>query len=115
MGIDKNMLLLIQGAEIGQGDASLGAKLTDLFFKVLSESETRPGRIIFLNSAVFLTTEGTPLLETLKAIEKQGTELVSCITCLTYFDRMDKVVVGRPGDMKNTVNSLLNSKMALTI
>ena len=42
--------------------------------------------MIFLNSAIFLTTEGSPHLDVLRELEAGGTRLVSCITCLIYMD-----------------------------
>ena len=33
-------------------------------------------------------------------------DAISCITCLTYFDRMERVVVGERGDMRGTVADL---------
>jgi len=114
MVIDKDFLLVITSSEVGEGEADLGAKLTDLLFKVFSESEKRPARVIFLNSGIFLTTEGSPIVDKLKALEDRGTEIVSCITCLNYFDRMEKVFVGRPGDMKDTVDALLNYRKVVT-
>lgn len=106
MPIDPDSLLVLTGNEIGHGPADLGEKLTALFLKTLAASEKRPAKILFLNQAIFLTTEGSPVLESLRKLEADGTELVSCITCLTYFDRMEKVVVGRRGDMKGTVADL---------
>jgi len=114
MAVDKDFLLIITSSEIGTGEADLGAKLTDLIFKVFAGSETRPSKIIFLNSGIFLTTEGSPVAANLEALEKEGTEIVSCITCLQYFDRMEKVVVGRPGDMKDTVSAVVNYGKVVT-
>ena len=74
-----------------------------------------PGKIIFLNSAVLLTTEGTPHLEALRALEGAGTEIVSCITCLQYHDRMDRVVVGTRGDMKGTVADMTSFARVVTL
>jgi selenium metabolism protein YedF len=115
MAIDKDFLLIITSSEIGTGEADLGAKLTDLLFKVFSESSKVPARIIFLNSGIFLTTEGSSIVDRLKALEEKGTEIVSCITCLTYFDRMERVMVGRPGDMKDTVDALLKYSKVVSI
>jgi selenium metabolism protein YedF len=115
MNIDKDFLLVITSTEIGAGVTDLGAKLTDLFFKVFSESEVRPHRIIFLNSGIFLTTEGSPIEDKLKALEEGGTEIVSCITCLNYFNRMDKLIVGRPGDMKDTVDAVNRYMKVVTV
>ena len=112
---DDDFLMVITSAGIGEGIADLGAKLTDLIFKVLSDSDRLPGRIIFLNTGIFLTTEGSPVADKLNALEKKGTEIVSCITCLNYFNRMDDVIVGRPGDMKDTVDALLGYGKVVTL
>jgi len=114
MPIDNDFLLLITSSEIGAGEADLGAKLTDLLFKVFSQSETLPAKIIFLNSGIFLTTEGSPVKEKLEAIEKKGVEISSCITCLNYFHRMEKIVVGKASDMNDTVASMTRFKKIVT-
>ena len=106
MGIDSEFLVVLTGTEIGTGEADLGERLTELWLKSTAAAETCPAKIIFLNSAVFLTTEGTPYLELLKSLEARGTKLVSCITCLTYHDRMERLAVGERGDMNGTVADL---------
>ena len=44
MAVDKNFLLVVTSSEIGMGEADLGAKLTDLVFKVFARSDTRPAK-----------------------------------------------------------------------
>ncbi len=115
MSIDKDSLLVVAASEMGSGESDLGAKLVELFFKVLLESEQRPAKIIFLNSGIFLTTVGSPVEDELKKLEEEGTEISSCITCLTYFDRMEKLVVGNRSDMKDTVSSLASFAKVVTV
>ena len=115
MSIDKNLLLMITSSEIGVGEQDLGARLTELFFNVFSESEQRPSKMIFINSGVFLTTQGSPVADKLRKLEEQGTEISSCITCLTYFDRMEKVIVGKRSDMTDTVSALTSFKKVVTL
>jgi len=115
MTIDKNLLVVFTGSEIGQGAADLGEKLTGLMLGRFAAENTRPAKMIFLNSAVFLTTEGTAHADVLRTLEEGGTEIVSCITCLTYHDRMEKVVVGTRGDMKGTVEDLLGFSKVVTL
>jgi len=83
------------------------------FLNVLLESGELPARIISMNSGVFLTTEGSPVLGILKRYEEQGTEILSCGTCLEYYGRSDRLCVGRATNMKETVNALLNFKKVL--
>ena len=115
MTIDQDLLLVFTGNEIGDGPSDLGETLTDLYLKSLVAAEVRPGRIIFLNSAIFLTTEGSPVLEHLKTLEADGTEITSCITCLTYHDRMERVVVGHRSDMRATVDAMTRTSRVITL
>lgn len=110
MNIDKDWLLVLRSSELIEGEPDLGYKLNGSFIKVISESGILPARMVFLGSGIFLTTEGSPVQEELRAVEGKGCEIVSCITCLNYYDRMDKLAIGRPGDMKDTVDSLRDFK-----
>ena len=113
--VDRSFLLLVTSTEIGAGEQDLGSRLAELLFGVLSQSDRIPGKIAFLNSGVFLTTEGSPIAEELKGMEEQGTEICSCTTCLTYYDRMEKLIVGRRSDMKDTVNALTSYQKVVTL
>ena len=115
MSIDKDLALMITSSEIGAGEQDLGARLTELLFKVFSESKQCPAKMIFINSGVFLTTEGSPVVDALRKLEEHGTEITSCTTCLTYFDRMEKVVVGKRSDMKDTVSALTHFTKVITL
>lgn len=115
MGIDANCLVVVTSNGIGTGESDLSERLTELWLRTLSEGEIVPAKIIFLNAGIFLTTEGSPYVDLLGALEERGTEIVSCITCLTYFDRMEKVVVGRPGDMKGTTADLMAYPKVVTL
>ena len=115
VGIDSDLLVVLTSNELGNGEADLGERLTELWLTQLAAADTRPAKIIFLNSAIFLTTEGTPYVEILRALEERGTELVSCITCLTYHDRMERLVVGERGDMKSTVADMTAYARVITL
>jgi hypothetical protein len=52
--------------------------------------------------------------ETLEKYEQQGSEVLSCQTCLAYFKREDKLVVGKSTNMKETVDSMLTFKKVLS-
>jgi selenium metabolism protein YedF len=114
MEIDKEFVLVITSATLGEGEPDLGGKLVESFFQVLSDWEHKPARVIFINSGVFLTTEGSPIVESLRRLEESGTEILSCTTCLTYFDRLSKILVGRSGNMKETVDSVVSHKKVVT-
>jgi len=106
MKTDGDLLYIITSSGIGEGEADLGARLAEGFFKVLAQSDLVPAKIIFMNAGIFLTTQGSPVENYLRELEKRGTQIVSCTTCLHYFERFDRLLVGKPGDMKETVSSL---------
>jgi selenium metabolism protein YedF len=106
MKIDRDLLYIVTSSGIGEGEADLGARLAEGFFKVLAESDSAPAKIIFMNAGIFMTTQGSSVGDHLKVLQSCGTEIISCTTCLNYFDRFEKLIVGRPGDMKETVHSI---------
>lgn len=111
----KELLLLVKSSGLGEGEVDLAEKLIKSFFAVLLEEKQRPNRMIFINSGIFLTTESSPLERTLNEFAARGTEIFSCGTCLDYYGRKDKLVVGQVGDMKGTVASLLEFEKVITL
>lgn len=113
MTLNKDLLLVIDSSGLGDGEPDLGEKLMKAFLKVLLESAELPARIICMNSGIFLTTEGSPVLDTLMRYEQHGTEILSCGTCLEYYGRSDRLKLGRPTNMRETVDALLGFKKIL--
>jgi len=113
MGIDKDMLLLLKSSGLGDGEPDLGEKLLTAFLDTLYNTGVYPARIGCLNSGIFLTTEGSPVLDTLRKFEAAGTEILSCTTCLNYYHRMEKLCIGKAATMKDTVTDLLKFKKVL--
>ncbi|MFO8056520.1 MAG: sulfurtransferase-like selenium metabolism protein YedF [bacterium] len=112
---DHDFLLIVKSNLLGEGEPDLGEKLITAFFKMLLEAEGLPQTIIFMNSGVFLTTAGSPVLEEIKELEKRGASISSCGTCLDYYGRKDKLEAGVVGNMRQTVDALVSHKKAVTI
>jgi len=85
------------------------------FFYALSESYNLPQAVIFMNSGVKLTVEGTEVLESLSVLESKGVEILSCGTCLDYFNLKDKLVKGGVTNMYTIVERLNEAKKVITI
>ena len=111
---DDDLLLILDSAGLGDGEPDLGEKLMTAFLSVLFELEKLPARIICMNSGVFLTTEGSPVLELLVKFEAEGCEILSCGTCLEYFGRSEALRIGKPTTMRDTVASMLSFGKVLT-
>ncbi len=105
--------LYIASDTMGIGDEKLGRILMKGFIKAIKEVKPRPSWIIFVNKGVFLTTEGSDLIEDIKAIEESGAEVLSCGTCLDFFNRKAKVKVGIISNMHDITNALMNSSKVI--
>jgi len=103
------VVLLVTKDELGQGPAELSWVLMRSFFKALAGSESKPARAIFVNTGVRLTTEGSEVLDDLRALENAGVQVLSCGTCLDYFDLKEKLEVGQATNMNDTVAALMTA------
>ncbi len=88
---------------MGEGDAQLGRKLLAVFLQKLSESNTHIDVIGCVNSGVYLTTEGSQVIGSMRKLEAKGAKIATCGTCLEYFGIKDKLLIGEIGTMDGTV------------
>lgn len=113
MHMDADLLLLLGSSGLGDGEPDLGEKLMKAFLSQLVEQGTAPARVIVMSSGIFLTTEGSPVLEQLRQLEAAGSEVLSCGTCLAYYGRTDRLAVGAPTNMADTVQAMLSAARVL--
>ncbi len=88
---------------MGEGDPQLGRKLLSTFLQKLAESDTKIDMVGCVNSGVYLTTEGSTVIDSLKLIESKGARIASCGTCLDHLGLRDKLLIGEVGTMDGTV------------
>jgi selenium metabolism protein YedF len=100
---------LVQSEFLGHGDDELGMLLMSKFLGTLSDGKDKPARMVFLNSGVKLVAEGSWALGHLKKLESQGVEMLSCGTCLDFFELTDKIKVGKPTTMVDAVAFMLQT------
>ena len=108
-------VVFITTERLGTGDPQLGDILMKAFLNTLWDAEPKPSKILFLNDAVRLTTEGSEVLDSLKLLEEAGVEIFSCGTCLEYYQLKDKLKVGQITNMYDTVDSLLSAGKVIKI
>jgi selenium metabolism protein YedF len=106
---ESTIVVLVTSDVFGTGDRRLGEILMKAFLNTLWDAEKRPEKLLFMNSAVNLTTEGSEVLDTLKLLEKEGVQVFSCGTCLEYYNLKEKLSVGSVTNMYDTVDSLLSA------
>lgn len=100
---------------MGEGSEELGTILMKGFIYTLTETQPYPKTIVFYNSGVKLTVEGSDSIEDLKKLEAAGVEVISCGTCLNYFHISDKLKVGEVSNMYSIVEALKGSSNTIRI
>ncbi|MBF0398945.1 MAG: sulfurtransferase-like selenium metabolism protein YedF, partial [Desulfobacterales bacterium] len=99
--------VMITSDKIGHGDDGLGSKLMVNFIKTLKEIGTDLWSVIFVNSGVKLTTEGSEVLSDLSLLkEKNRCNILVCGTCLNHFNLLDKKKIGETTNMLDIITTL---------
>lgn len=111
----KDMVILFDKDKLGEGSEELGSILIKGYIYTLTESIPFPSALLFLNSGVNLTVEGSPVLEDLKKLESEGVEILSCGTCLDFFGLKEKLEVGEITNMYTIVEKMKNSTSTITL
>jgi selenium metabolism protein YedF len=99
-------VVLFSSDEFGHGARELGELLVRTFVYTLKEVEPAPHALLFVNSGVRLTTEGSALLEDLCELAGRGVQVFSCGTCLDYYGLKEKLKVGAVTNMFSIVSLL---------
>ena len=80
--------------QMGTGSAELGQILVQGCINTIKEVAPIPTSIVFYNSGVKLTVDGSPVLQPLRELEAAGVKILVCGTCANYFQIKDRVGVG---------------------
>jgi selenium metabolism protein YedF len=108
-GDKRQVVVYINSQFLGVGEDTLGALLMRAFLKTLLDQEVQPYRIIFINSGVRLTSEGSEVLETLKTLSEKGAEILSCGTCLDFYGLKERLKVGVISNMYDILQTLMDA------
>ena len=102
-------VILIQSEVLGRSNDELGMLLMENFLRLLGESQDKPKTLVFWNEGVRLICEGSWALGHLKKLEEQGVEILACTTCIEYFELVDKLKIGKPTTMVQSIQLMLSS------
>ena len=116
INFNKNQpVIIITSDKFGTGDDKLGSALMKSYLYALGESDVKPKSLLFLNGGVKLTTEGSDVIESLKSLEGAGVEIMSCGTCLDFYNLKDKLVVGTVTNMYTIVEKMNGASNTIKI
>jgi len=114
-GREGEAVVLVASDRLGDGPDELGRLLMKNFIITLLDLERLPDRMLFLNSGVLLTTEGSEVLEALEKLGNSGVEVMSCGVCLDYFHRKEQLRAGVVTTMFTIAETLLRAGSVVRI
>ena len=103
---EENLVVVISSDRMGSGNDDLGKVLIKGFIFAVTQLERLPKTMLFYNGGATLTAEGSDSLEDLKHLEEQGVEILTCGTCLNYYNLSDKLQVGNVTNMYTIVEKM---------
>ena len=101
-----DLIVVVSSDRMGTGNDELGKVLIKGFIYAVTQLDTLPKKMLFYNGGATLTVEGSDSLEDLKSLEAQGVEILTCGTCLDYYQVKDKLAVGGVTNMYSIVESM---------
>lgn len=105
-GRRRGMVVKLGSDQMGNGAEKLGKSLMKAFVFALTKQDYLPETILCYNSGAYLTCEGSDALADLKELEAQGVEILTCGTCLDFYELKDKLAVGGVTNMYVIVDKL---------
>jgi selenium metabolism protein YedF len=105
----KKVVVYINSHLMGNGDEALGSFLMKAFLKTLVDLDTKPNRLVLVNSGVQLASEGSKVLDTLMVLSERGVEILSCGTCLDFYGLKGKLKVGTVSNMYEIIQSMVEA------
>ncbi|WP_142413701.1 sulfurtransferase-like selenium metabolism protein YedF [Hathewaya massiliensis] len=106
---NKKFTIAIGQDKLGNGDEKLGTILIKSYIFALSEASVIPTDMLFFNSGVKLTVEGSEVLDSLNKLKERGVNIQVCGTCLDFYEIKEKLQIGEISNMYSIVETMNTS------
>jgi selenium metabolism protein YedF len=107
-------IIVFSADKMGRGNDELGDVLIRAFIHTICEQENKPAAMIFYNTGVKLTVQGSDVLDDLQQLAAGGVEILICGTCLNYFEIKDKLAVGVVSNMYDIASLMSRAGRVIT-
>ena len=109
----KETVVVIDSDKMGDGDEEFRKTLLKGFIYALSSQDIPPAKIIFYNTGVKMTTQGSESIEDLKVLTNAGAKIYSCAACLNNYGLSEKLLIGEVTNMYDIAGYLLNADLVV--
>ena len=99
-------VIAVSSDKMGSGPDELGAILMKAFISTIKEVTPLPSKIVFYNTGILLTAEGSPLVDPLRELESAGVAILVCGACVNYFKKQNDIRVGTVSNMYTILEAL---------
>lgn len=103
------LIAVLSANTMGNGEEQLGKLLMKSFIFALTKQDQLPETILCYNSGAYLTCEGSDSLEDLKSLEAEGVKILTCGTCLDFYNLKEKLAVGGITNMYEIIEIMENA------
>ena len=79
------------------------------FVYALTQLDEAPATVLLYNGGAKLSCEGADTVEDLKVLAQNGTEILTCGTCLNHYGLADKLAVGSVTNMYAIAETMANA------
>ena len=111
----EGMAVLITGKTLGRSDEELGEILVKGFLSAFSQLDVPPRTVALINEGVKLALFDSSSCDHLKNLERKGTNILVCGTCVNHFGITDSVGAGVISTMFEIVEALNGSGRILSL
>lgn len=109
------LVVAIGSHVMGRGDDELGGALMKSFIFSLTELDTPPESVLFFNSGVRLTCEGSAALADLAVLTAKGVVINSCGACLNFYDLTGQLKAGGVTNMYAILTTMAKAKRLINL
>lgn len=107
---EKGMVVALASDQMGQGDEVLGKLLMKGFVYALTQQDQLPETVLLFNGGARLSCKDSDSLNDLKELEAQGTEILTCGTCLNHYGLSEQLAVGSVTNMYEIVERMTQAR-----
>jgi selenium metabolism protein YedF len=111
----KTFSVLITCQNLGQRDQQLGDILMKSFLGTLSQLDDTPLAVALMNEGVKLALYDSSSCDHLKNLEKKGTLILVCGTCVSHFHIAEQIGAGTISNMFEIVETLNKAGKIITL
>ena len=111
----EGLAVLITGKTLGRSDEELGEILVKGFLSAFSQLDVPPRTVALINEGVKLALFDSSSCDHLKNLERKGTNILVCGTCVNHFGIVDSVGVGVISNMLEIVEALNGAGRILSL